>query len=466
MILKITTTYKPATDLGYLLHKHPDKLQSIDLSVGKAHLFYPEKSDERTTICILLDIDPIEMVRGSKNLGSDNFTLGNYVNDRPYVASSFLSAALVKAFSTAMNGKCKEKPELVEEKIPFEILISSIPVPKGGEILIRKFFEPLGYEIELSRLILDKKFPEWGESRYYNLKMKNTITTKNLLSHLYVLIPALDNNKHYFINEDEIEKLLQKGERWLKSHPEKEQIIRRYLINLNSLSRKAIQRLNEGEESDRTDDDLVAMSEQKKIKESFHQKRLKFVADKLIESGAERILDLGCGEGKLIRHLIKQKQFSEIVGIDVSYSELLKAKERLKFNEMPSKQKERIKLFQGSLTYKDNRLEGYDAAAVVEVIEHLDLNRLEAFEKVLFQCAKPKTVVLTTPNKEYNVVWENLKEKMRHDDHRFEWTRSEFRDWSSRIGLKYNYKVELLPVGEEVESFGAPSQMAIFTYGN
>ncbi|EMO55953.1 3' terminal RNA ribose 2'-O-methyltransferase Hen1 [Leptospira noguchii] len=466
MILKITTTHKPATDLGYLLHKHPDKLQSIDLSVGKAHLFYSEKSEERTTICILLDIDPIEMVRGSKNLGSDNFTLGNYVNDRSYVASSFLSAALVKAFSTAMNGKCKEKPELVEEKIPFEILISSIPAPKGGEILIRKFFEPLGYEVELSRLALDKKFPEWGESRYYNLKLKNIVTTKNLLSHLYVLIPALDNNKHYFINEDEVEKLLQKGEGWLKSHPEKEQIIRRYLINLNSLSRKALQRLSEGEESDRTDDDLVEMSEQKKVKESFHEKRLKYVTDKLIESGAERILDLGCGEGKLIKHLIKQKQFSEIVGIDVSYSELLKAKERLKFDEMPPKQKERIKLFQGSLTYKDNRLEGYDAAAVVEVIEHLDLNRLEAFEKVLFQFAKPRTVVLTTPNKEYNVVWENVKEKMRHDDHRFEWTRDEFKDWSSMIGSKYNYKVELLPVGEEAESFGAPSQMVIFTYGN
>ncbi|EMO88029.1 3' terminal RNA ribose 2'-O-methyltransferase Hen1 [Leptospira noguchii str. 1993005606] len=436
------------------------------MSVGKAHLFYSEKSEERTTICILLDIDPIEMVRGSKNLGSDNFTLGNYVNDRSYVASSFLSAALVKAFSTAMNGKCKEKPELVEEKIPFEILISSIPAPKGGEILIRKFFEPLGYEVELSRLALDKKFPEWGESRYYNLKLKNIVTTKNLLSHLYVLIPALDNNKHYFINEDEVEKLLQKGEGWLKSHPEKEQIIRRYLINLNSLSRKALQRLSEGEESDRTDDDLVEMSEQKKVKESFHEKRLKYVTDKLIESGAERILDLGCGEGKLIKHLIKQKQFSEIVGIDVSYSELLKAKERLKFDEMPPKQKERIKLFQGSLTYKDNRLEGYDAAAVVEVIEHLDLNRLEAFEKVLFQFAKPRTVVLTTPNKEYNVVWENVKEKMRHDDHRFEWTRDEFKDWSSMIGSKYNYKVELLPVGEEAESFGAPSQMVIFTYGN
>ncbi|WP_036043937.1 3' terminal RNA ribose 2'-O-methyltransferase Hen1 [Leptospira alstonii] len=466
MILKITTTHNPATDLGFLLHKHPDKLQSVDLSVGKAHIFYSEKREDRTTICILLDIDPIEMVRGSKNLSGDGFTLGNYVNDRPYVASSFLSAALVKAFSTAMNGKCKEKPELVEEKIPFEIFISSIPIPKGGEILIRKFFEPLGYEVELLRHGLDKKFPEWGESKYYNLNMRNIVTTKDLLSHLYVLIPALDNNKHYFVNEDEIEKLLQKGEGWLKSHPEKEQITRRYLINLNSLSRKALERLNEGED-DKAVDDYSEVSEQKKVKESFHEKRLKFVADKLIESGAERVLDLGCGEGKLIRHLMKQKQFSEIVGIDVSYSELLKAKERLKFEEMAPKQKERVKLIQGSLTYKDNRLEGYDAAAVVEVIEHLDLNRLDAFEKVIFQCAKPKTVILTTPNKEYNVVWETLdSEEMRHDDHRFEWTRKEFEDWSSRIGLEYNYRVELLPVGDEVESVGAPSQMAIFTYGN
>ncbi|EMJ90579.1 3' terminal RNA ribose 2'-O-methyltransferase Hen1 [Leptospira alstonii serovar Pingchang str. 80-412] len=449
-----------------MLHKHPDKLQSVDLSVGKAHIFYSEKREDRTTICILLDIDPIEMVRGSKNLSGDGFTLGNYVNDRPYVASSFLSAALVKAFSTAMNGKCKEKPELVEEKIPFEIFISSIPIPKGGEILIRKFFEPLGYEVELLRHGLDKKFPEWGESKYYNLNMRNIVTTKDLLSHLYVLIPALDNNKHYFVNEDEIEKLLQKGEGWLKSHPEKEQITRRYLINLNSLSRKALERLNEGED-DKAVDDYSEVSEQKKVKESFHEKRLKFVADKLIESGAERVLDLGCGEGKLIRHLMKQKQFSEIVGIDVSYSELLKAKERLKFEEMAPKQKERVKLIQGSLTYKDNRLEGYDAAAVVEVIEHLDLNRLDAFEKVIFQCAKPKTVILTTPNKEYNVVWETLdSEEMRHDDHRFEWTRKEFEDWSSRIGLEYNYRVELLPVGDEVESVGAPSQMAIFTYGN
>jgi hypothetical protein len=117
------------------------------------------------------------------------------------------------------------------------------------------------------------------------------------------------------------------------------------------------------------------------------------------------------------------------------------------------------------LTYKDQRLEGFDAAAVVEVIEHLDLNRLKAFERVLFEFAKPKTVVLTTPNREFNVMWDKLDaEDMRHDDHRFEWTRNEFKEWATKIGETYHYKVEIFPIGDEVENIGAPSQMAIFTY--
>ena len=228
MILNISTTHRPATDLGYLLHKHPDKFQTLDLSVGKVHIFYPETSEERTTISLLLDIDPIDMVRGARNLGGDHFTLGHYINDRPYVASSFMSVALSKAFSSAMNGKCKDKPELVDLKFPFEVCIAVIPAPKGGGTLIRKLFEPLGYEVELTKHHLDDKFTEWGDSKYYTLRLKHTITAKELLSHLYVLIPTLDNDKHYFVSESEIEKLLEKGAVWLKEHPEREQIIRRY----------------------------------------------------------------------------------------------------------------------------------------------------------------------------------------------------------------------------------------------
>ena len=467
MLLNITTTHYPATDMGYLLHKHPDKFQSFDLSVGKVYIFYPEKSEEKTTISVLLDLDPISIVRGAKKLGSDGFPLEQYVNDRPYVASSFMSAALSKAFSSAMNGKCKDKPELVETKLPFEVTIAVIAAPKGGEILIRKFFEPLGYNVELVRHTLNNQFPEWGDSKYFTLKLQHTLTTKELLCHLYVLIPALDNEQHYFVSEDDIEKLLQKGEGWLKQHPEKEQIIRRYLINLQSLSKIALKRLSDGEAIENVSDETDTKIEKQQRKETLHDKRIKLVADKIIASGAERVLDLGCGDGKLIRQLIKENQFSAIAGMDVSYPELTKAKERLLYEEISPTQRERINLFQGSLTYKDKRLEGYDAAAVVEVIEHLDLSRLKAFERVLFEFAKPKIIVLTTPNQEFNVMWDKLDAvDMRHDDHRFEWTKKQFVEWSNRIGEMYNYKVEIFSIGDEVENIGAPSQMAIFTYGN
>lgn len=467
MILSISTTHNPATDLCYLLHKHPDKFQTFDLSVGKAHVFYEEANEEKVAVSLLLDIDPIEMVRGARNLGRDGFALGHYVNDRPYVASSFMSVALSKVFSSAMNGKCKDKPGLVDVKFPIVVTIAALPAPKGGEILIRKLFEPLGYYVELTRYRLDSKFPEWGDSKYFSLKLEHKITIRELLSHLYVLIPTLDNDKHYFVSENEIEKLIQKGSGWLKSHPEKEQITRRYLINLNSLSRQALERLSEGEEIESTIEETREKTETEKKKETLHDKRIKLVAEKLGESGAEKVIDLGCGEGKLIRHLIKQKQFIEIAGMDVSYNELLKAKERLHFDDLSPKQKERIKLFQGSLTYRDKRLEGFDAAAVVEVIEHLDLNRLKSFERVVFEFARPKTVILTTPNKEYNVMWEKLDaENMRHDDHRFEWSRNEFTEWANKIGQTYNYSVEILPIGDEIEKIGAPSQMAIFKYEN
>lgn len=463
MLLNITTTHKPATDLGYLLHKHPDKLQSIDLSIGKVHIFYPENSEERTTASLLLDIDPIDMVRGGRKSSGNRFSLGQYVNDRPYVVSSFMSVAIAKAFSTAMNGKCNKKPELVNVKMPFEVNISVLPAPKGGEILIRKMFEPLGYSVDLERHILDDKFINWGDSKYFTLKLKHTITLQELLSHLYVMIPALDNDKHYYVSENEIEKLLEKGKGWLANHPEKEQITKRYLYNLHSLSRQALEQLNDDTESV----GLQGKEEDVKKKETLHQQRLSLVLEKLKESGAKSILDLGCGEGKLIRMLLKEKQFSNITGMDVSYQELTKCKDRLHWDEMAPKQKERINLFQGALTYKDKRLEGFDSAAIVEVIEHLDENRLKSFERVVFECAKPKTVVLTTPNGEYNVLFENMEaDTMRHTDHRFEWSRNEFETWAKRVARTNNYKVQFLPIGEEDKKVGAPSQMAIFEYGN
>jgi len=466
MLLTITTTHKPATDLGYLMHKHPDKFQSVKLSIGKAHIFYPEKTAEKSTIALLLDINPIDMVRGGRSLTGKGFSLGQYVNDRPYVASSFMSAAISKAFSTAMNGTCAKRPELVETKLPLAVKISVLPAPKGGELLIRKLFEPLGYEVNIKRHALDTAFPEWGESKYYTIELSQRVTIQALLTHLYVLIPVLDNDKHYYVSEAEIQKLLDKGKGWLSEHPEKEQIIKRYLINLGSLSRKALRQLTTVEvENEKLDANLEVPKEEKVRKESLHQKRLKLTVEQLKKSGAKTVLDLGCGEGKLIRLLLKERQFEKITGTDVAYNELLKAKERLHWEDMSPKQQERLDLFQGSLLYKDKRLEGFDAAAIVEVIEHLDESRLEAFERVIFEFAKPKTVILTTPNSEYNVLFESMSAgTMRHHDHRFEWTRKEFETWANQIAEKHDYQVAFLPIGDEEADVGSPSQMGIFKH--
>ena len=482
MLLTITAEGENAAALSFLLHKHPDKLQQVELSVGAAYIFYPECGKEKVTAALLLDIDPIGMVRNAKNFAGKDFLLGQYVNDRPYVASSFMSSAISKAFSSAMNGSCKEHPKFIDMPLALTAKISVLPAPRGGELLIKRLFEPLGYTVEAERHLLDTQFPEWGYGKYFTLTLKNTLTLKELLSHLYVLIPVLDTEKHYFITQNEVEKLLQKGKGWLEQHPEREIIVSRYLINLKSLVRSAFEVLqaaedgiipdtdNEAEQDDLTkiEDTAAAHTQLQKVKkERLHDIRLKLVAEKLKQSGAASVIDLGCGDGKLLRLLLKEKQFTRIAGADVSYSELEKSQDKLHWNEMPEKQRERLSLFQSSLTSRDKRFNGFDAAAVVEVIEHLDPNRLPALEKSLFTYAKPQTIVLTTPNREYNVRYAHPSAgKVRHSDHRFEWTRSEFEAWAERVARENNYTVAFFPVGEEEENIGAPSQMAVFTYGN
>ena len=191
--------------------------------------------------------------------------------------------------------------------------------------------------------------------------------------------------------------------------------------------------------------------------------RLGAVVASLRASGAKRVLDLGCGEGKLIRELLRDKQFEEVVGLDVSIRTLEVAQRRLKVDRLPTMQANRLKLMHGSLMYRDKRLEGFDAAAVIEVVEHLDPPRLLAFERVLFEFARPRTIVLTTPNVEYNVTWETLPAgKFRHPDHRFEWTRQEFQRWAQAVGERFGYGVRFLPVGAEHPDFGPPTQMGVF----
>lgn len=463
MLLTITTTYQPATDLGYLLHKHPERPQAFPLAFGTAHIFFPEACQERCTAALLLDVDPVKLVRGPRGATS----LEQYVNDRPYVASSFLSVAIAEFFRTAMQGRCDMRQELAETALPLTVTLSAVQC-RGGESLLKRLFEPLGYSLKAVALPLDEQYPEWGMSAYYEVTLSASCRLVDILTHIYVMLPVLDNDKHYCVGTDEVEKLLRRGKGWLESHPEREMIAYRYLHHKPNLAREALARLLAEEEDELKEEIEVGEASQQDTREdrriSLHEERLEATMAILREVGARRVLDLGCGEGRLLKKLLHDGRFEAILGMDVSYRILELAQKRLHLDTLAPMQKKRISLVHGSLTYRDQRLEGYDAAAVVEVIEHLDRPRLTAFERALFECARPTTVVLTTPNAEYNVKFESMAAgSMRHSDHRFEWTRQEFQDWAAGVGRRYGYTVRCLPLGPEDERVGAPSQMGIFS---
>lgn len=509
MLLTLSTTHHPATDLGFLLHKNPARPQSADLGFGVAHVVYPEASEERCTAALILEIDPVGLVRGGSRFDQ-------YVNDRPYAASSFMSVALGRVFGTAMTGRSKERQELADSSIPLEAHLPVLPC-RGGEPFLRKLFEPLGYELQATRLPLDERFPEWGESSYFDVTLSKATRLQDLLKHLYVLIPVLDDDKHYWVGKDEIDKLLHKGQDWLETHPEKNEIVRRYLTRQKQLTREALERLTVADDDpdpDAREEKDASLEEAVEKPISLHEQRLQAVTDALKASGARTILDLGCGEGKLIQMLLKEKQFDYIVGMDVSLSVLERAESKLHLDSIsplplanlaasptsipqepntvrPSPRtqhaRDRVRLIHGSLVYRDRRLEGFDAAALIEVIEHLDPPRLVALERNIFEFARPRTVVITTPNTEYNVLFEGLRgdeiqvasgksvpapipqypntvtPAFRHKDHRFEWTRAEFETWANRVGAERGYAVAFAPIGPEDEKHGSPSQMATFS---
>jgi 3' terminal RNA ribose 2'-O-methyltransferase Hen1 len=464
MLLTIETTHRPATDLGFLLAKHPDKCQTFSLAYGKAHVFYPEANENRCTAALLLDFDPVGLVRGRRWGHDTKGTLAHYVNDRPYSASSFLSVAIAQVFTSAMKGVSKGRQELAEQSLPFEVGLSAVP-SRGGEQLLRGLFEPLGYEVAAERLPLDEKFPEWGEGNTFKLRLTGEVRLADLLTHLYVLIPVLDNQKHYWVGDDEIEKLLDKGGEWLKSHPMREQITLRYLKHKKSLFREALDRLMAGDDPEAEQHEQEKEHEEDALEHpiSLNDQRIGAVLAVLKEVGATRILDLGCGEGKLIGALLKETSVANVVGVDVSMRSLERAHDRLKLDRMPEMRRKKVDLMQGSLTYRDKRFSDCDAACAIEVMEHIDASRLGAFERVLFEFAKPRTVVLSTPNVEYNVRFETLPAgKLRHRDHRFEWTRREFQTWCQEVAERHGYSVRFLPIGLDDPEVGPPTQMGVF----
>ncbi|MBA4609217.1 3' terminal RNA ribose 2'-O-methyltransferase Hen1 [Aeromicrobium sp. Marseille-Q0843] len=457
MLLTITATRSEtladASDLGYLLHKHPDRVQTFDVYGGTATVLYPEVSPERCTVALVLEVDPIGLVRGRRGR-NEGFSLAQYVNDRPYAATSLLSVAMGKVFRSALNGQCKPRPELVDQPLDLRIEVPTMP---GGVDLVTRMFEPLGWTVAAEPIMLDPEIPAWGDSDFCAVTLTGSFTLSEALNHLYVLVPVLDGGKHYWVSSDEVDKLVRAGTGWLATHPERELISRRYLARQRDMVDEVRERL----------DELDGSTEPTVPTEEGEPPLVRLRHDAVIEQ-VERlrpgsVLDLGCGQGALLRRLLETQGVERVVGTEVSASSLDVASKRLHVDRMTERQADRLDLWLSSLQYQDSRLVGFDLAVLMEVVEHVDEDRLPAVVANVFGFMRPGSVVVTTPNSEYNALYPALAAGgFRHVDHRFEWSRGEFAAWSDGVAARYGYTVECSGVGAEDPERGTPTQLAVF----
>lgn len=508
MLLTITASaneaLSDATDLGYLLHKHPGRAQSFGVASGTAHVVYPDAGPARCTAALVLEVDPVALVRGRPGSGrrrsapGGDGTLAQYVNDRPYAAGSLLAVALGQVFRTALAGRCDLRPDAAAAPLALEVTVPVVPC-RGGADLAERLFAPLGWAVEADPLPLDEEFPEWGDSRYVALRLTGTVRLAEALNHLYVLLPVLDDAKHYWVAADEVDKLVRAGAGWLATHPERGLVTRRYLRRRHAFVRTALQqlaieRLADADDTDVDDvDNAVPVEEVTSAEEMtasenvtagegattedgtageapdtepgplpLAKQRIAAVVDALRTAGASSVLDLGCGEGALLAALLADRSFTRVVGADVSYRALQVAARRLRLDRMPERTRDRLELVQTALTYRDARLAGFDAAVLMEVVEHVDPPRLPALEAAVFGAARPRTVVVTTPNVEWNVRYGLGPGNLRHRDHRFEWTREEFRAWADGVAQRHGYAVTVTGIGQDDEELGRPTQLGVF----
>lgn len=477
MFLSITTTHNPATDLGYLIVKNPATApHRFDLPFGQAILTYTEANEHRCTAVMTVDINPVALVRGREGSHGGGVVDDAYVNDRPYCASSIMAVALRRVFSSALTGKNKDRPELAKTPIPLQFTIGALP-SRRGPVTIRDLFEPLGYTVvDCTQHPLDPNQPEWGDSDYHTVTMRGNVTAQELMTHLFILIPVLDNDKHYFVGDAEVEKLLRHGNVWLAKHPLQAMIVNRYLGNKKNLAEKALGALAdmvaEDDESDGAEDsgdqsEGAVQGPREDVEKgiSLHQIRHETVLGVLKACGVKSVVDMGCGRGQFVGRLMEEEQFDRILGIEVELRALSGARYKLKLHKQPPAKANRVRLVQGSVTYRDSILrQNFDAAVSIEVIEHMEPTRLDLFGMVLLGDCRPRIAVVTTPNREYNCRWPTLPAGMlRHKDHRFEWTRAEFEAWCTGQAARYGYSVEFQPVGPVDDEVGAPSQMCVFT---
>lgn len=458
----------PATDLGYLLHKHPDRVQSFATTQGEATVFYPVADADKCRAVLRVD--------GTDARVDSHTDIDRHVNTIPYAASTRLVVALGKVFGDALAGRCTARPELVDHVWDVSVLIPSVPV--RGTLTPADVFEPLGWSVTARAEPLTPT--EWGDSDFVTLTLSGRFTVRDSLRHIAIALPALAGDKHYFVDDDDIDKLLRHGEGWLETHPRRDSIVRGYLKNLGALARDALTRLDpastcdeESADQDLHDqdlhdrefrvgdlqgedfgDDMAADRRMAVGRRPLAAERIEAVAGMVRALGARSVLDVGCGEGRLLGTLSADGVFARLAGVDVSTDELGSATKRLE-------RRRGIELWQSSLLYTDARCRGFDVVVLMEVIEHIDRGRLPVAVDSVFETMQPGAVIVTTPNSEYNPVY-GITDGFRHPDHRFEFTRDEFESWCRGVAADHSYTVTTSGIGQVSDDVGTPTQCAVF----
>ncbi|WP_416398563.1 methyltransferase domain-containing protein [Allohahella sp. A8] len=193
----------------------------------------------------------------------------------------------------------------------------------------------------------------------------------------------------------------------------------------------------------------------------LHEARLAGVVQALVKSGASRVLDLGCGSGELLIELRAQVQFNRLLGIDIDEQALAEARLNLGLDLLNPDR--RLHVCYGSFEDADHRLLGFNAAVMLETIEHVEPSRLSRVEQTVFRAYDVDTVIITTPNQEYNVLHGMLPQQRRHPGHHFEWTRLQFNNWADGVARRHGYRVEFSGLGPPDVLRGSSTQMAVFS---
>jgi 3' terminal RNA ribose 2'-O-methyltransferase Hen1 len=457
MLLTVSTTHRPATDLGFLLGRNTERCQSFPLPFGQAHVFYPVADVDRCTAALLLEFDPVRFVRDSRNRTNDAGTLSGYVNDRPYVASSLMSIAMARAFAPGMSGESRDRPKLVDTPIDLEATLSVLRCREGAGF-IKRIFEPLGYTVETTPIPFPPTFAGWGESPYHAVKITARTKLKDLVSQLYLLLPVLDDDENYEVGDEKLVKLIERREGWLRTHPERDRIAKRYTKPENRWVEHTVARVVAADTDDLAADDDEADRRQKAAETPDLEKlRTAAVMTALREASARRVADLACGTGTLMKALLPEPRFKQVIGIDASIRALDIARVRLAIEKLPPEGRERVGLHQGAPTYRDAKLAGLDAICLVDYLERIDRSKLPALERVVFEFAKPTTVVFTTANADHGTP------RPAHSPHASEWTRTAFEEWATETASRFGYEVRFVAIGPKHEQQGSPSQMAVWT---